>query len=161
MDQVFAAVLKSVPAIVFVDEIDLLGAPFVSRLMSFMDGLANESGVITLAATCSNLNRLGSAFFRVGRFEHTISFKIPDGKERLAILRVHTRGMKLAPDVQLETLAAYRTIGMTGANVALICSQAAVRYIRKSVMFNVSTDELVGVSMCNFEDAAAALQGSD
>lgn len=161
MDQVFAAVTKSSPSLIFVDEIDLLGAPYVSRLMSFMDGLAHDSGMVVIAATNVKLESLCSSLFRVGRFEHNINFKIPDGQDRLAILQSHTRNLKLASDVHIETLASFRTIGMSGAELALICSQAAVRYIRESALGKMRNDELTGVSMRHFEEAAAAMRETD
>lgn len=131
--------------------------------MNFLDGLDEDVRLIVIAAT-NKPDGLNPAFIRVGRFEQKVHFKVPNENDRLAILRIHTRKMKLAADVHLEKIAADRTFGMTGADLALLCSQAALRYVRQNAAEQATGNEvgkLFGVSMQNIEEAAAALSEKD
>jgi transitional endoplasmic reticulum ATPase len=101
----------------------------VLQLLSLMDGLNQNSQVIVMAAT-NRPNSIDSALCLFGRFECEIDIGIPDAIGRLEILRIHTKNLKLADDVDLEHIAA-ETHGMVGADVASLCTDAATQHIRE------------------------------
>jgi cell division protease FtsH len=94
-----------------------------------MDGFSGSEGVVVLAAT-NRPDVLDPALLRPGRFDRTIMVHAPDHKGRAAILRVHTRSIPLAPDVDLDRLAA-STPGMTGAELANLVNEAALLAARR------------------------------
>jgi cell division protease FtsH len=132
------------PSIIFIDEIDAIGrsrgraASFQSnderentlnQLLTEMDGFGANAGVIVLAAT----NRgeiLDRALLRPGRFDRQIYLDLPTLTERKAIFRVHTKPLKLAEDINLDTLAS-QTPGFSGADIANICNEAALIAARR------------------------------
>jgi transitional endoplasmic reticulum ATPase len=139
--EVFKKARQASPCIVFFDEIDAL-APrrggggdshvserVVSQLLAEMDGLEELKGVVVLAAT-NRLDIVDPALLRPGRFEVLMELPIPDREARLAILRVHTQGKPLAPDVDLEELAE-RTQTLVGADIEGLCRRAAMLAIRE------------------------------
>lgn len=135
----FKRAKESAPSIVFIDEIDAIGRSrgkaaslqanderenTLNQLLAEMDGFAANTGVIVMAAT----NRgeiLDRALLRPGRFDRQIFLNLPTLTERKAIFRVHFRPLKLADDIDLDTLAA-RTPGFSGADIANICNEAAL-----------------------------------
>ena len=136
---------KKAPCIIFIDEIDAIGRhrgsggmigahdereQTLNQLLAEMDGFDTHKGVIILAAT-NRPDVLDSALMRPGRFDRQIVVDAPDLKGRLAILRVHTRKLKLAPDVDLEIIA-QRTPGFVGADLANICNEAALLAARRN-----------------------------
>ncbi len=136
---------KKAPCIIFIDEIDAIGRhrgsggmigahdereQTLNQLLAEMDGFDTHKGVIILAAT-NRPDVLDSALMRPGRFDRQIVVDAPDLKGRLAILRVHTRKLKLAPDVDLEIIAR-RTPGFVGADLANICNEAALLAARRN-----------------------------
>lgn len=131
------------PSIIFIDEIDSVGRTrgaglggghdereqTLNQLLSEMDGFAPHEEVIVLAAT-NRPDVLDPALLRPGRFDRHVVIDAPGWKERKAILEIHTRGKKLAPDVDFETLAK-GTPGMTGADLENFTNEAALVALRK------------------------------
>jgi cell division protease FtsH len=142
--ELFSEARKVAPAIVFIDEIDTIGRArggaravgghdereqTLNQILTEMDGFSGHEGVVVLAAT-NRPDVLDPALLRPGRFDRTIMVHPPDSKGRAAILRVHTRKVPLAPDVNLDQLAA-STPGMTGADLANLVNEAALLAARK------------------------------
>jgi cell division protease FtsH len=150
------------PCIVFIDELDALGKArginpmgghdereqTLNQLLVEMDGFAPNTGVIIMAAT-NRPEILDLALLRPGRFDRQVAVDRPDVKGREAILRVHTKGVKLTDDVDLKVLAA-RTPGFVGADLANIVNEAALlsaRRDRESVgmaEFDEAIDRIIG-----------------
>jgi cell division protease FtsH len=141
----FERAQKKAPCIIFIDEIDAIGRhrgaggmigahdereQTLNQLLSEMDGFDARKGVIIIAAT-NRPDVLDSALLRPGRFDRQIVVDAPDLKGRLAILRVHTRNLRLAPNVDLEIIA-QRTPGFVGADLANICNEAALLAARRN-----------------------------
>ncbi|KAF5323907.1 hypothetical protein D9611_008338 [Ephemerocybe angulata] len=133
---------KNSPAIIFINEIDSIAPKrektngeverrVVSQLLTLMDGLKARSNVVAMAAT-NRPNWIDPALRRFGRFDREIDIGIPDPTGRLEILRIHTKNMKLAEDVDLEQIAA-DTHGYVGSDVASLCSEAAMQQIREKM----------------------------
>jgi transitional endoplasmic reticulum ATPase len=126
-----------------------------------MDGLKQNSHVIVMAAT-NRPNSIDSALRRFGRFDREIDIGIPDAIGRLEILRIHTKNVKLADDVDLEQIAA-ETHGHVGADVASLCSEAALQQIREKMdLIDLEDDQIdaeilnaLAVSMENFRVSIA------
>merc|ERR1711868_319222 len=133
---------KNAPSIIFIDEIDSIAPKrektngeverrIVSQLLTLMDGLKQRAHVIVMAAT-NRPNSIDPALRRFGRFEREVDIGIPDAVGRLEILRIHTKNMKLADDLDLEQVAA-ETHGHVGADLAALCSEAALQQIREKM----------------------------
>ncbi|KAK6987872.1 P-loop containing nucleoside triphosphate hydrolase protein [Favolaschia claudopus] len=133
---------KNSPAIMFIDEIDSIAPKrektngeverrVVSQLLTLMDRLKARSNVVVMAAT-NRPNSIDPALRRFGRFDREVDIGIPDPTGRLEILRIHTKNMKLAEDVNLERIAA-DTHGYVGSDVASLCSEAAMQQIREKM----------------------------
>jgi len=133
---------KNSPAIIFIDELDSIAPKrekthgeverrIVSQLLTLMDGLKQRSQTIVMAAT-NRPNSIDPALRRFGRFDREVDIGIPDAVGRLEILRIHTRNMKLGDDVDLEQVAA-ETHGHVGADLAALCSEAAIQQIREKM----------------------------
>jgi len=132
------------PSIIFIDELDAVGRTrgaglgggsdereqTLNQLLSEMDGFNPHEEVIVMAAT-NRPDVLDPALLRPGRFDRHIVVDRPGWKERKAILEIHGRGKKLAPDVDFETLAK-GTPGMTGADLENLTNEAALVALRKS-----------------------------
>jgi cell division protease FtsH len=144
------------PAIVFIDEIDAVGRrrgagigttndereQTLTQLLSELDGFDEHLNVIVLAAT-NRPDVLDPALLRPGRFDRQVVVDLPDRAGREAILRIHARKLPLGPDVDLTALAA-TTIGLSGADLANLCNEAAVRAARQDRAL---------VTMPDFDDA--------
>lgn len=138
--ELFREAEENAPAIIFMDEIDAIAPKreevvgevekrMVSQLLSLMDGLKARGMVIVIGAT----NRPGSldpALRRPGRFDREIEIGVPDRNGRKEILQIHTRNMPLAKDVDLDLLADI-THGYTGADLALLTKEAAMKVLRR------------------------------
>jgi cell division protease FtsH len=135
---------KAAPSIVFVDEIDAIGRSrgsgvfsgandereqTLNQILTEMDGFDASTGVIVLAAT-NRPDVLDPALLRPGRFDRRVTINPPDKGGRDHILRVHTRSIPLAPDVDLDALAA-TTVGMVGADLANLANEAALLAARR------------------------------
>ena len=130
------------PCIVFIDEIDAIGKrrdssgyggndereQTLNQLLTEMDGFDSSNGVVILAAT-NRPEILDPALLRPGRFDRRIIVDTPDLKGRLKILEVHSKNIKLSPDVNLEDIAK-ATPGAAGADLANIVNEAALRAVR-------------------------------
>ena len=133
---------KNAPAIIFIDELDAIAPKrdkthgeverrIVSQLLTLMDGLKQRSQTIIMAAT-NRPNSIDPALRRFGRFDREVDIGIPDAVGRMEVLRIHTRNMKLGDDVDLEQVAA-ETHGHVGADLAALCSEAALQQIREKM----------------------------
>lgn len=139
----FAQAEKMAPCIIFIDEIDAVGRVrgitpaggteerehTLTQLLTEMDGFDPKKGVIIIAAT-NRPEILDPALLRPGRFDRVVVVDRPDLKGREAILRIHTKNIKLAENVDLKVIAA-RTPGMVGADLANIVNEAALLAARK------------------------------
>ncbi len=139
----FEQAKKKSPAIVFIDEIDAVGRhrgagtgggndereQTLNQLLVEMDGFGSNSGVIVIAAT-NRPDVLDPALLRPGRFDRQITVNRPDAKGREDILKVHSKGKPLAPDVDLHDIA-MDTIGFTGADLENLMNEAALLAVRR------------------------------
>ena len=140
----FEQAKKNSPCIIFIDEIDAVGRQrgaglggghdereqTLNQLLVEMDGFTDNQGVIVIAAT-NRRDILDPALLRPGRFDRQITVGYPDIKGREAILRVHTKNKKLAPDISLATIAK-GTAGFTGADLANLVNEAALLAARNN-----------------------------
>ncbi len=137
----FAEARKRAPAIVFIDEIDAIGArrggaivsndereQTLNQLLAEMDGFDPSAGVVVIAAT-NRPETLDPALLRPGRFDRQVEIPLPNLKERAAILAVHAKGKKLGPDVDLLVVAR-GTPGFSGADLANLLNEAAIVAVR-------------------------------
>ncbi len=136
---IFEVATRNQPSIIFMDELDAIAPKrdkvsgdvekrVVAQLLALMDGLKDRGRVIVIAAT--NLpNMIDPALRRPGRFDREVSLDVPDRNGRLEILEVHTRGMPLAKDVELERLADL-THGFVGADLENLSREAAIKALR-------------------------------
>ena len=138
----FGEAKKNAPAIVFIDEIDAVGRQrgaglggghdereqTLNQLLVEMDGFGANEGVIVMAAT-NRPDILDKALLRPGRFDRQITVNYPDVKGREEILKVHSRGKPLGPDVNLATIAK-STSGFTGADLENLLNEAALLAVR-------------------------------
>ncbi|WP_295418409.1 ATP-dependent zinc metalloprotease FtsH [Sulfurovum sp.] len=145
----FAQAKKEAPSIIFIDEIDAIGKSRASggqmggndereqtlnQLLAEMDGFGTDTPVIVLAAT-NRPETLDAALLRAGRFDRQVLVDKPDYEGRLAILKVHAKGVKFASDVDFE-IVAKQTAGLAGADLANIINEAALlagRFNKKEI----------------------------
>jgi transitional endoplasmic reticulum ATPase len=176
---IFEDAQKHAPAIIFIDEIDAIAPKredmgsekqverrVVSQLLSLMDGLESRGHVIVIGAT--NIpNTIDPALRRPGRFDREISIPIPDKNGRLEILEIHTRGMPLAKDVDVEKLAGI-THGFVGADLEALAREAAMSALRKILpkidfeMSDIPYETLLQleITMDNFLEALKEIEPS-
>ena len=139
----FAEARKRAPAIIFIDEVDAIGQrragsgavvsndereQTLNQLLAEMDGFDPATGIVVLAAT-NRPEVLDPALLRPGRFDRQVTIPLPNVEERAAILRVHARGKKLAPNVDLGVVAR-GTPGFSGADLANLANEAAIFAVR-------------------------------
>lgn len=138
----FKQAREKAPCIVFIDEIDAIGRQrssagiggndereqTLNQLLVEMDGFDSRSGVIILAAT-NRAEILDPALLRPGRFDRQVLVDKPDLEGRLAILKIHSKNLRLAPDVDLRKIA-QASAGLAGADLANICNEAALMAVR-------------------------------
>ena len=134
--KLFAEARKNAPAIVFIDELDAVGAQrtghgfnreqdqTLNQLLVELDGFEDARQVVVMGAS-NRIQDLDQALLRPGRFDRQMLVPPPDLKGRVAILEVHTRGKPLGIDVDLNQVAR-QTSGLTGAELANICNEAAI-----------------------------------
>ena len=133
---------KNSPAIIFIDELDSIAPKrdktngevekrVVSQLLTLMDGLKGRGHVVVLAAT-NRPNSIDPALRRFGRFDRELDIGVPDEVGRMEIMRIHTKNMKLAEDVDLADVAK-STHGYVGADLAALCTEAALQCIREKM----------------------------
>ena len=154
----FVQAKKKAPAIIFIDEIDAIGGrraagagmngghdereQTLNQLLAEMDGFQPTTGLMVIAAT-NRPEVLDAALLRPGRFDRRVVVGLPDLTGRLEILNIHTRGITLAPDVELQNLARI-TPGFSGADVANVINEAALL---------ASRDGKVAVAAADFDSA--------
>jgi len=149
---------KNSPAILFIDEIDAIAPKrekthgeverrIVSQLLTLMDGLKQRTHVVVIAAT-NRPNSIDPALRRFGRFDREIDIGIPDAIGRLEILRIHTKNMKLSDEVDLEQIA-NECHGYVGADLASLCSEAAIQQIREKMDLIDLEDETIDAEVLN------------
>ena len=140
--EIFKQAEENAPSIIFIDEIDAIAPKreevtgevekrVVSQLLALMDGLKPRGRVVVIGAT-NRPNALDPALRRPGRFDREIEIGVPNKKGRLEILQIHTRGMPLADDVDLERIASI-THGFVGADIEALCKEAAIRALRRII----------------------------
>ena len=133
---------KNAPAIIFIDEIDSIAPKrdktngevekrIVSQLLTLMDGMKKRANVVVIGAT-NRPNSIDPALRRFGRFDREIDIGVPDENGRLEVFRIHTRNMKLDGDVDPEFIAK-NTHGFVGADIAALCTEAAMQCIREKM----------------------------
>ncbi len=138
--EVFDEAEENAPAIIFIDELDSITPKreevtgeverrVVAQLLTMMDGLEERGQVVVIGAT-NRLDAIDPALRRPGRFDREIEIGVPAELDRSDILMIHTRGMPLAGDVNLDDLSA-RTHGYTGADLAALAREAAIRALRR------------------------------
>lgn len=137
--EVFANAEKNAPSIIFIDEIDSIAPKrgegtdqtekrIVAQLLTAMDGLKSRGQVVVMAAT-NRPDDIDSALRRPGRFDREIQINPPNEIGRKEILKIHTRGMPLDKDINFDELA-NKTIGFTGADIEMLCKEAALKSIK-------------------------------
>jgi cell division protease FtsH len=157
----FAEARKNAPAIVFIDEIDAIGArrgvlgggtndereQTLNQMLSEMDGFTGNGSIVVIAAT-NRPEVLDQALLRPGRFDRQVTVPLPNLRDRQRILAVHVRGKNLAPDVDLGVVAR-GTAGFSGADLANLVNEAALRAARadrtdlRRVDFDEARDRLI------------------
>jgi transitional endoplasmic reticulum ATPase len=162
--EIFDQATKDAPSIVFIDEIDAI-APnrdttsseadrrIVAQLLTCMDGITSRNGILVIGAT-NRPNAIDPALRRPGRFDVEIEIPVPGKKERLDILKIHTRRLKLSPDVNLEKIAEM-TNGFVGADLEALVREAAMNAIKRSKRI-----EDITVTMIDFLEALKVVQPS-
>jgi len=148
---IFAEAEKSAPTIIFIDEIDAIAPKreesygeverrVVAQLLASMDGLKSRGKVIVIAAT-NRPDALDAALRRGGRFDREIEIGVPNKDGRLEIMKIHTRNMPLANDVDLKELADI-THGFVGSDMESLCKEAAMSVLRRVLPeFNIKDEE--------------------
>jgi len=133
---------KNSPSIIFIDEIDSLAPKrdktqgevekkIVSQLLTLMDGISPKSQVVVIACT-NRPNSIDPSLRRFGRFDREIDIGVPDEKGRTEILAIHTKRMRLEKSVDLEEISK-ETYGFVGADLAQLCTEAAMQCVRKKI----------------------------
>ena len=137
--EIFEKAEKKAPSIIFIDEIDSIAPKrgegidqtekrIVAQLLTLMDGLKSRGQVVVMAAT-NRPEDIDEALRRPGRFDRELRINPPDESGRKEILRVHTRGMPLDKDLNFDEIA-FKTIGYTGADIEVLCKEAALKSIK-------------------------------
>lgn len=146
------------PSIIFIDEIDSI-APnrektngeverrVVAQLLTLMDGVKGRGQVVCIGAT-NRPNSLDPALRRFGRFDREIDIGVPDEVGRMEIMRIHTKNMKLAEDVDLAAVAK-DTHGFVGSDLAALCSEAALQCIREKMDIIDIDDDTIDAEILN------------
>jgi transitional endoplasmic reticulum ATPase len=138
--EIFEQAAQAAPSIIFIDEIDSIAPKrgqvtgeaekrLVAQLLTLLDGIEPRQNTVVIAAT-NRPEALDEALRRPGRLDREIVVGVPDEPGRREVLGIHTRGMPLAPDVDLDDLAR-RTYGFVGADLAALCREAALEAVRR------------------------------
>jgi len=176
---IFEIATRNQPSIIFLDELDAIAPKrdkvsgdvekrIVAQLLSLMDGLKDRGNIVVIGAT--NLpSALDPALRRPGRFDREVSLDVPDRNGRLQILGVHSRGMPLDENIDLERLADL-THGFVGADIENLCREAAMKTLRRTLPdFDEDEDNTdngnmnirpLSVDMSDFMDALKEVEPS-
>jgi transitional endoplasmic reticulum ATPase len=174
---IFQEAEKNAPSIIFIDELDSIAPKreevsgeverrVVAQLLSLMDGLTSRGKVVVIGAT-NRINAIDPALRRPGRFDREIELGVPDRDGRLDILQIHTRGMPLAKDVDLQRLADI-SHGFVGADLQALAKEAAIRALRRVLPeINLSEESIpretinkIIVTMQDFMDVIKEMEPS-
>ncbi|MEK6855864.1 MAG: AAA family ATPase [Nanoarchaeota archaeon] len=175
--EVFEKAEKNAPSIIFIDEIDSIAPKrgessdntekrIVAQLLTIMDGLKSRGQVVVMAAT-NRPDDIDEALRRPGRFDRELKINAPDEAGRKEILQIHTRGMPLDKEVNFDEIA-NKTIGFTGADMEVLCKEAALKSIKpyfnelKNLQDKVPTEILdkIKVSRPHFIEALKSVEPS-
>lgn len=174
---VFEQAEKNAPSIIFIDEIDSIAPKreevtgeverrIVAQLLSVMDGMTSRGKVVVIAAT-NRVDAIDPALRRPGRFDREIEIGVPNRDGRLEVLQIHTRGMPLDKDVNLEKLADI-SHGFVGADLQSLAKEAAMRALRRVLPdINLSSQSIpletlrkIIVKMSDFMDVIKEMEPS-
>src|SRR6266567_2052982 len=175
--EIFVQAAQSAPSIIFIDEIDSIAPKrgqvtgeaekrLVAQLLTLLDGMEPRQNTVVIAAT-NRPEALDEALRRPGRFDREIVVGVPDEPGRREILGIHTRGMPLAPDVNLDELAR-RTYGFVGADLAALTREAALEAVRRIMpRLNLAEETIpteildaLSVELRDFDNALKRVQPS-
>ncbi len=175
--EIFEEAKENAPSIIFIDEIDSIAPKreevtgeverrVVAQLLTLMDGLEARGEVIVIAAT-NRPDAVDPALRRPGRFDREIEIGVPDREGRKEILEIHTRGMPLGEDVDLEQLAEL-TVGFVGADLEALAKEAAMHALRRVLPeIDIEAEEIpsevlenLKVTMDDFLDALKNIEPS-
>jgi len=175
--EIFEEAAQAAPSIIFIDEIDSIAPKrgqvsgeaekrLVAQLLTLLDGIEPRQNTVVIAAT-NRPEAIDEALRRPGRFDREIVVGVPDEPGRREILGIHTRGMPLAPDVNLKDLAR-RTYGFVGADLAALTREAALEAVRRIMpKLNLGEDtippevlESLSVEVRDFDNALKRVQPS-
>jgi len=168
--EIFKEAEENTPSIIFIDEIDSIAPKrdevsgdvekrIVSQLLTIMDGLQSRGQLVVIGAT-NRPNAIDPALRRPGRFDREIEIGLPDRNGRLQVLHIHTRGMPLVENVNLEEIAS-RTHGFVGADLEALAKEAAMGALRR-ILPEINLDEenipaelldKINVTMDDFENS--------
>jgi transitional endoplasmic reticulum ATPase len=165
--EVFRKAKQAAPCLVFFDEIDALvpqrsggssdrvSERVVGQFLTELDGVEKLTGVLILAAT-NRPDMIDPALLRPGRFDVKVVIPAPNAVERLAILKVHTKKKRLAKGFSIDTLIS-RTEGLSGADLAAICQNAALNAVRERVHSGQKMEAAVLLQARHFEAALKSI----
>ena len=175
--EIFEQAAQAAPSIIFIDEIDSIAPKraqvtgeaekrLVAQLLTLLDGIEPRQNTVVIAAT-NRPEALDEALRRPGRFDREIIVGVPDQPGRREILGIHTRGMPLGPDVDLDDLAR-RTYGFVGADLAALTREAALEAVRRIMpRLNLGEDvipteilDALSVELKDFDNALKRVQPS-
>jgi len=175
--EIFEQAAQSAPSIIFIDEIDSIAPKrsqvtgeaekrLVAQLLTLLDGMEPRQNTVVIAAT-NRPEAIDEALRRPGRFDREIVVGVPDEPGRREILGIHTRGMPLSPDVNLDDLSR-RTYGFVGADLAALTREAALEAVRR-IMPKINLGEetipteildALSVELRDFDNALKRVQPS-
>jgi len=175
--EIFEEAAQAAPSIIFIDEIDSIAPKrgqvtgeaekrLVAQLLTLLDGIEPRQNTVVIAAT-NRPEAIDEALRRPGRFDREIIIGVPDQPGRREILGIHTRGMPLGPDVDLDDLAR-RTYGFVGADIAALTREAALEAVRRIMpRLNLGEDvipneilDALSVELRDFDNALKRVQPS-
>jgi transitional endoplasmic reticulum ATPase len=149
--ELFEQANKAAPSIIFIDELDSIAPKreevtgeverrIVAQLLTMMDGLEERGQVVVIGAT-NRIDAIDPALRRPGRFDREIEIGVPDRVDRIEIFQIHTRGMPLSKDVNIEYISD-RTHGFVGADISALAKEAAMKALRRFLP-KIKLDEVV------------------
>ena len=175
--EIFEQAAENAPSIIFIDEIDSIAPKrsqvsgeaekrLVAQLLTLLDGVEPRQNTVIIAAT-NRPEAIDEALRRPGRFDREIVVGVPDEPGRREVLGIHTRGMPLASDINLDDLAR-RTYGFVGADLAALCREAALEAVRRIMpKLNLAEEvippeilDTLSVELRDFENALKRVQPS-